>query len=672
MRRPLAVLAVSSLILASPGPFALAQTAAMVRPVRPGSQVVTVGPPGSRLPVLQGSPVASPVTSVSVAGVLPWSAAPGLEVPPGVTAVPALDVPAALPALVAVPGSPAAPSPRGSRTGLLLAAPGEEAAAVPSADDLAKMPEGVAKEAGDALMDRILGVKSVERLGQGLRVYEDEPENYALDQNTVKDIGLEDDAELFRVLDKTQTHFGAVRLRRLVRNPFLDSGEIRRRQEAVQALLRDSSLRASVEASFQTLGRKADRRLWDHFFDPKTDRLIHFIVPNVLGFVFPASLVMGGWRLAAQALMPWLMIGSRSLSSLQELRATFLRYKAVFRLARELAGPLSSSRSESLQGIGKVFAGTVEPGHPLGLRSAARTFSRVQSRALMLPLDVLAFVSAKTLWWVQRVFLKARERIAQLLGALAELDVYLGLARLALENAAWSAFPVIRDPGPAFLKIESGHHPLVLAYRGGQSVPNSLDLEAGAGSFRLVTGSNMGGKTTYLRMAALLSIMAQAGLPVPAAAMELTPLEVATSIDISDSLKEGKSLYDAETDRVLSLIRKAEGSRRFLAVMDEILQGTNPEERTAAERAIVRYLAKTPNLFMVATHNLDMAGLASEVAAIRNFHVEDKRPDGRPGFPYEVKPGPALTKNGIATLEKKGFPEEVVREARGSVQATPP
>ncbi|MBI5883722.1 MAG: hypothetical protein HZB91_11535 [Elusimicrobia bacterium] len=686
MRRALAVLVVSSLVLAAPGPFAYSQTASMARSIQPIAPINGFGLPGALPHMRPLSPAAGPTSLGAFNNVPSLNSAPGVETETrqATPSLPQLALENSAPAVVPSPAaSPAAANLRLSA--LLSASPSEVPAA--SAEDLAKMPDTQAKGAGDQIMDRLLGAKthqasgdiagpeqaprsfagSVERLGQGLRVYEDEPERYSLDHNTIKDLGLADKDDIFKVLDKTQTYPGAVRLRNLVQNPFLDSAEIRKRQQAVQTILKDSALKASLEAAFKALGKNADHRLWNHFFDPKTDRVVHFILPNILGLAFPVTLFLGGWRLAVQFTMPFLMLGGRSLSALQDLRAAFLRYKAVFRLARDLAGPLSSSNSPALQEVGRVFSGTTQPGHPLDLRSAGRTFSHVQSRILMAPLDFFIFLSAKTLWWVQRVFMKARDRIAHLLGALAELDVYMSLAKLAQENPAWSTFPVIRDPGPAYLKIESGHHPLVLAYKKEQSVSNSLDLEARAGNFRLVTGSNMGGKTTYLRMAALLSILAQAGLPVPAKSMEATPLEVATSIDISDSLKEGKSLYDAETDRVLSIIRKAQGSQQFLAIMDEILQGTNPEERTAAERAIVRYLAATPNLFMVATHNLNIADLVAEISGIRNYHVEDKRPDGRPGFPYEVQPGPATTKNGITTLEKKGFPKEIVQEARRSL-----
>jgi DNA mismatch repair ATPase MutS len=96
--------------------------------------------------------------------------------------------------------------------------------------------------------------------------------------------------------------------------------------------------------------------------------------------------------------------------------------------------------------------------------------------------------------------------------------------------------------------------------------------------------------------------------------------------------------------------------------MDEILQGTNPEERTAAEGAVVRFLAETPNLFIVATHNLSIADIARETTAVSNFHVAGETDKGSSRF--RVLPGPATDRNGILTLERKGFPESIVRGAR--------
>jgi hypothetical protein len=502
-------------------------------------------------------------------------------------------------------------------------------------------------------------------LETGERVFASEPARGALDKHTLADLEVMTPTNGLHALlaSKTRTAYGSRRFETLLSRPFLDPGEIRKRQAAARELTENPALHARVKAAFDALGEGADRRARERFFNFKIAAPI-FLIGALLGAVALysvgvaalAAVTAGSWMpvlALGRYVIVWMLVSGNLIQSIQETRARLLEYKAVVKLTASLAGPLSRSRSEALRELGSEFtAGKGRLGVTAGLLSRL-----MPGGAALLP-DFLYLHSALTLWPVALGVARRRSEFARLFGALSELDVYQALAETSHAHADWSLYPEIVEDAQPRLTISEGHHPYLVTH--GRSVGNDARLEPGA-NFQLLTGVNMGGKSTFLKMTALLALLAQIGAPVPARAMTLTPLELLTSIEIKHDLVGGKSLYDAETDRILEVIHRAEAGTRLFVIIDEILQGTNPQDRAAIERAIVRYLARTGRLFLVATHNLDVVTLEGAEPGVRNSHVEESS-DGH--ATHKVLPGPSATRNAVETLERKGFPSDIVRDSR--------
>ena len=272
-------------------------------------------------------------------------------------------------------------------------------------------------------------------------------------------------------------------------------------------------------------------------------------------------------------------------------------------------------------------------------------------------------------WTLPRLFKsieKNKDSVAILFSAIAELDVYLSIANYDHEFIEKNTLPKVADSDRPFIRIVDGHNPYLAGTPGRASVPNSVHLSP-ENNFVILTGSNMGGKSTFLRMISLMSTQAQIGATVPAREFEFSTHSIVSNVDIIDSIKDGKSFFDAETDRMLAIIKKSTKPGKLLVVMDEILLGTNPEEREAAEREIIRYFTGTNQLFLLATHDLRVTRLADELPTVSNMHVEEQIEDGKMTFSYQVKPGPATSRNAIKVLEMKGFPKEITDAAQRSL-----
>ncbi|HVE14515.1 MAG TPA: signal peptidase II, partial [Elusimicrobiota bacterium] len=318
---------------------------------------------------------------------------------------------------------------------------------------------------------------ALDALATGARGYAPEAKSYALSESTLSDLDVfGDEIGLYKTIDKTRTAFGAKRLEHMLRNPSLDIAEIRARQDAVRELLQDEELRKEVEAAFADLGGKADSGLRQDALEPRSEGKAGFhVFGNLLG-MWPLALFFIPLRAAAQVIFLPIYLGGGILTVLNRLRETFLRYKAAFRLASRLRSRLAAGRSERLREIGGAFAAVDDPAHPQEFTATARSFSRLLPTSIGSVLDFLYFHGAKTLWWLSRRFARDRERIARVLAALGELDAYLSLAKVALENERWRTFPVLREAEKASLTIEGGHHPALAGKE--TSVPNGVRLDA--------------------------------------------------------------------------------------------------------------------------------------------------------------------------------------------------
>ena len=172
----------------------------------------------------------------------------------------------------------------------------------------------------------------------------------------------------------------------------------------------------------------------------------------------------------------------------------------------------------------------------------------------------------------------------------------------------------------------------------------------------LVSGSNMSGKSTLLRSVGVAAVFAQAGAPVCARKLTLSPLAVGASLRVFDSLQEGHSHFYNEIRRLRSILELTRGSRAVLFLLDEILHGTNSHDRRIGAEAVVRSLLERGALGLVTTHDLALAQIADELGErAANVHFEDQVTDGAIRFDYRMRPGVVTRSNALALMRAIGL-----------------
>jgi len=243
--------------------------------------------------------------------------------------------------------------------------------------------------------------------------------------------------------------------------------------------------------------------------------------------------------------------------------------------------------------------------------------------------------------------------------AMAELDVLATLAERA-EALDWSAPQLTDEPGIA---IERGRHPVVEKVRDEPFEPNDLKLDD-TRRMLVITGPNMGGKSTYMRQNALIVLLAHIGSYVPAASAVIGPVDrIFTRIGAGDDLSRGQSTFMVEMSETANILHNATADS--LVLMDEVGRGTSTYDGLSLARAAAVHLARNSRAYtLFATHYFELTELANEFAAIANVHLDAVEYGEQLVFMHAVKEGPANRSFGLQVAALAGLPKSVIADAR--------
>jgi len=236
------------------------------------------------------------------------------------------------------------------------------------------------------------------------------------------------------------------------------------------------------------------------------------------------------------------------------------------------------------------------------------------------------------------------------LTASGEFEAVCSLAAWSFENPD-TVEPEWREEGPVF-DGTALRHPLIDRAK---AVKNDAKLHQNV-RLLLVSGSNMSGKSTFLRTIGINVVLAHAGGRVPADRLVLSPIRLGASIRTVDSLQEGASRFYAELQRLKSIVDLSKEDRKLLFLLDELLSGTNSHDRKIGAEGIVDTLLSRGAIGLVTTHDLALAAIAekAENKAV-NVHFEDQIVDGKIQFDYRMKPGVVKTSNALALMRAVGL-----------------
>jgi DNA mismatch repair protein MutS len=268
-----------------------------------------------------------------------------------------------------------------------------------------------------------------------------------------------------------------------------------------------------------------------------------------------------------------------------------------------------------------------------------------------------------------RLFLELRETVARetarlqrIAADVAALDVLLALAECAARRDY--VRPVV-DEGDA-LRIEAGRHPVIETSRAEPFIPNDLQVDGAADQVLIITGPNMGGKSTYLRQAALIVILGQMGAFVPAKAAAIGLADrIFTRIGAMDFLSVGQSTFMVEMLETAAILHNA--TSRSLILLDEVGRGTSTFDGLSIAWAVAERLHEREGLrprTLFATHYHELTELALTLPRVKNYHVSVREWKDEVVFLRKIVPGPSDRSYGIHVAKLAGIPKDVIDRAR--------
>lgn len=486
-----------------------------------------------------------------------------------------------------------------------------------------------------------------------------------------RDLDLTGSHSLHRLLDTSFTIEGSARLREWLLMSSVDPVISRIRQQLVRELTPLTRFRDRLSLlSDLVTGNSDDRwegdvllRWLDRHIDPTRMRVVLLVLLGLAGLT--VSLLVLNLIGALGTL--WL------LSFVLYVGVYLLNFRLYFHLfdeAEHLYSQLNrfrpvlifleNHRFENGSRLADVCAPFQEAGKPAS--SYLRTIMWLSVAASAQKNDILRIVLNAIMPWdllftflLHRYKERLRGRLPIWLDAVRTLEAANSLATFAALHPEYD-FPSIDDAandGRLFDAKGLGH-PL-LAEDG--KVRNDLRIDA-VGHITLVTGSNMSGKSTFLRTLGSNLALTFAGGPVDAEVFYTKPFRLFTCMNVSDSVTDGISYFYAEVKRLKRLLDELEGEHEFplFFLVDEIFRGTNNRERLIGSRALLLSLTNGNGVGVVSTHDLELIKLETESSDIQNHHFRETVEDGRMVFDYKLRPGPCPTTNALTIMQMEGLP----------------
>ncbi|HTQ26803.1 MAG TPA: hypothetical protein VMI35_01685 [Puia sp.] len=473
------------------------------------------------------------------------------------------------------------------------------------------------------------------------------------------DLDIFGTGSLFQLLNRTTTCHGEEKLAGMLRDPFFKKAEIVDTQEAIKVLSEQVMKRQLITASGLLYDEKpagpGELSAWTQaeglLFRKSWLRIAKWLLPafalagayyylatDSLSLLVPGVLL--NWSLTG-FFLPYI---NRQHSLLGRKQSLLDQYTGVLKAFGEINAD-SSSLLRRLQEQASQAHRSIQQ-----LSKLTQAFDQRLNMLVSLLLNSFLLYDVHCCIRLETWKEKNRALLPAWIACLANIEYLNSLAAWAFQNPGYT-YPVVDE---TIFRIEARGiaHPLIPA---GERVANDFVLGDDE-RLQVITGSNMSGKTTFLRTVGVNLLLARCGAPVCASFFTCPPLQLLSCVRVSDSLQEHTSYFMAELKRLQEMIHRLETGPAALVLIDEILRGTNSEDKTHGSEQFIRKLLQYPCLALFATHDLNLGGLETALPdLVHNFCFESEIRDGQLYFDYTLRRGIAKNRNASFLMEKMGI-----------------
>jgi DNA mismatch repair ATPase MutS len=476
------------------------------------------------------------------------------------------------------------------------------------------------------------------------------------------DLDIFGHASLYQYINRTGSEMGSNALANWLSNPA-EPETILQRQEAIKELVNKPAWRQELQAygMAKRIKQETVTRLQNWFADD--NRFIHnkfwlsarYLIPAVIITVLVLNIAdvlnnyVRNYCLLASTLFALYI--SKKVTPLHQQVSKMTEELEVLSDSIQLIEKMNFTstflkdlQNEFVQQNGKASA---------QINNLKKILERLDLRfnfVVFIPLDILLQWDLQQVMALEKWKQQNNRNVMKWFTALGEMEAISSLATLSFNHPKW-CFPILKE---AYFFIEGKEvgHPLIQA---DTCVNNPLKIDHN-GQLMLVTGSNMAGKSTYLRSIGVNTVLAMAGAPVCARYFCLSPVQVISSMRIADNLEESTSTFYAELKKLKTIIEKVNSNEKVFILLDEILRGTNSLDRHTGSAALIKQLIKHHAACIIATHDVELAKMKDEYPGnILNYHFDVQVSNDELYFDYQLKEGICTSLNASILMKKIGI-----------------
>ncbi|QCK13421.1 MutS-related protein [Mangrovivirga cuniculi] len=461
---------------------------------------------------------------------------------------------------------------------------------------------------------------------------------------------------LYSLINRTTSKEGAELLAHRLSNGITDNSKITNTQEAIKEL----APRVDWRQKFEVLGQSIEENQIPDSESLKTEKISTFrkVIQIFLNLLLLSNIILVALDITDVRLLI-LNIIVNIISTYTFISKTVKpandaivfstklnKYKNIFRhiesenfeseLNKELKTRLYSqsiSAGKSLEQLGSIGYWLENRGNQL-----------YQIINALFNIDLFIFIR------LHRWFKNYRSHIPEWFQVMTEFEVLNSFAGFYYESESSYSFAEITEKQYC-LEIKQAAHPLL---KPGETVKNDFSME-GTGAIGLITGSNMSGKSTFLRTLGVNMVLAYCGAPVIAEKLVVSRMQIFTSMRTQDSLTEHISAFYAELLRIKALLDEIEKGQPVFYLLDEILKGTNSDDRVSGSLALIKQLIKLNAMGLIATHDLQLSALEKSLPEMGNYHFSSEVSGKSINFDYKLKEGPCESFNAKALMKNMGI-----------------
>lgn len=474
------------------------------------------------------------------------------------------------------------------------------------------------------------------------------------------DLDIYGEASLFQLINRAQTGAG----RRIVAEwlqQMVGWEEIRSRQVAMRELASEVDFRQSLQMEGVRLKSDesdfADLQAWIKSPNLLLGKSTYLLAIHILPFIIlPATLAVGYYWGLDFAWLPLIVPGIilwKSKKAVDEVHKRSGAAGDVLSTHSEMLGVLEGGEwsAERLKEIhSRILTGKDQKASKIirKLSYAIRQLN-VRDNFFAILFNLFGFWDLHWVYRMEKLKLRLENNLLTWFDALGEMEALCSLANLARNNPEWVVPSLATEDN--FSALDLGH-PLIPRDK---RIDNSLTMPL-QGHIKLITGSNMAGKSTFLRSVGTNLVLAMAGGVVCAREMHFRPTQIYTSMRTADDLGEGASTFYSELARLKMIINATEQDAPVLFLLDEILKGTNSGDRHRGSRALIKQLINNLGAGLVATHDLALTTMEAEAEGkIENWYFDVVIENDRLAFDYRIKRGICDSFNASHLMKKMGI-----------------